>query len=247
MSQVRKWSDAGLVTSKLTGPGNGVALCPTCHARFVNTNDPGYIFYPTDIDFFIDWEINDQLQRQTSPRPRKVPSAEDYKFHQVRQGRVVPDDIGGLFQPVFLENYLVGGKVHDELLRDLTSPKTWHGNPILTFRKAFLVLGGPTVTALDPDVCAKLQRLRDLYFRADIMCSNLDIEESKRGPETDSEERDDKPPKKPRHEALPSTGTPSPPGYDATTASGDAWTYGPSYTSENAVHRYAQMIIKNPS
>lgn len=214
---------------------------------FGNTDDPGYVFYPTDIDFFIDWEINDQLQRQTSPRPRKVPSAEAYKFHQARQGRVGPNDIGGLFQPVFLENYLVGGKVHDEVLRDLTTPKTWHGDPILTFRKAFLVLGGLTAAALEPDVCAKLQRLRDLYFGAGIGGSNLGSKESKRRPESDCGEHNDKPLKRPRHETLSSTGTPNPPEHGDTTSSRGVWTYGPSCTSEKVVHRYAPMIVKNPS
>lgn len=94
---------------------------------------------------------------------------------------------------------------------------------------------------------SKLTGLSNGVFRADIKCPNLDSKELKRRPETDCEEHDNKPLKKPRHEARTSTGTPNPPEHGATTASEGAWTYGPSHTSENAVYRYSQMITKNPS
>ena len=101
VSQVKKWYDAGLVTSKLTSSTNGIALCPTCHARFNNLNDPGYLFYPEDLDFFIEFGLHDQLLREESPRPRNVPIAKEYKLQQIRQRKVSADDIGGLYQPVF--------------------------------------------------------------------------------------------------------------------------------------------------
>lgn len=30
-------------------------------ARFDNINDPGYLLYPEDLDFFIEWELHDRL------------------------------------------------------------------------------------------------------------------------------------------------------------------------------------------
>lgn len=36
-------------------------------AHFDNINDLGYLFYPEDLDFFIEWELHDQLLRPESP------------------------------------------------------------------------------------------------------------------------------------------------------------------------------------
>lgn len=225
---MKKWYDAGLVTSKLTSSSNGIALCPTCHARFDNLNDPGYLFYPEDLDFFIEFELHDQLLREESPRPRNVPTAKEYKLQQIRQGKVSADDIGGLYQPVFLDNFLVGGKLPNDILSDLTAPEPWHGNPILTFRKAFLVLGGVSVTALDPESCNKLEKLRDLYFRPSIQRHDFSNREQKR--KVDISGDDENPPKKQKNEGSTSTQAPS-----------AEWTYGLNFTSQTASHRYAQL------
>ena len=51
-----------------------MALCPLCHENFDNADDPGFVFFPIDIPFFIKWEIRDKERRI-------MPTAQGYMEH----------------------------------------------------------------------------------------------------------------------------------------------------------------------
>ena len=62
MIQVQIWKEAALFNSDIDfkSTANGIALCAGCHRKFDNAVDPGFVFFPTDLQFFIDFEIIDQ-------------------------------------------------------------------------------------------------------------------------------------------------------------------------------------------
>ncbi|QKX60439.1 uncharacterized protein TRUGW13939_07584 [Talaromyces rugulosus] len=167
--QVQIWKEAALFNSDTDFKtiANGIALCPTCYRNFDNTADPGFIFFPTDLQFFIDFEINDQDRRRNDAGlRRRVPTAEDYKAHQLRTNTIPSDAKGGLYRCVFLKNFVLGGRF-PAIMPDLCKHRTWHGNPIASLRRAFAVLGTPRVYILDKRIRDDLEKLRYLYFVAD--------------------------------------------------------------------------------
>lgn len=157
--------------------------------------------------------------------PEMYPLPKSISYNRSDKGKFQPMILG---VSVLLDNFLVGGKLPNDILSDLTAPKPWHGNPILTFRKAFLVLGGVSVTALVPESCNKLEKLRDLYFQPSIQRHDFSNREQKR--KADISGDDENPPKKQKNEGPPSTQAPS-----------AGWTYGPNFISQTASHRYAQL------
>jgi hypothetical protein len=49
---------------------NGIGLCPTCHIAFDDIGNPGWTFFPSDLDFFIEFEQRDRELRSGSLLPR---------------------------------------------------------------------------------------------------------------------------------------------------------------------------------
>jgi hypothetical protein len=115
---------------------NGIALCQPCHTEFDQTVDPGFVFLPTNLQYFIDFEPGDRQQRDLESNRnhdcRKVPTAEDYKIYQFNEGKISADAIGGLYRPIFLRNYLLGGRLSSDILDSMSTPKQWHGAPMGT-------------------------------------------------------------------------------------------------------------------
>lgn len=158
----------------MTSAANGVPLCDPCHFAFDRTEDPGFVFLPTDLQYFIDYELRDRERRQRAIDNgghlcRQVPTSEEYRIHQVTDEEISlsADAPGGLYKRYFLSDYLLGGALPPDTKSSLSSPKPWHGSPIGTLRRGFLVLGGARVRALSPQTRSQLARLRDLYFLAD--------------------------------------------------------------------------------
>ena len=50
-------TNQGLINLKLQGR-RGIRLYKTCHDQY-NPRDPGYVFYPADLQFFLDYENKD--------------------------------------------------------------------------------------------------------------------------------------------------------------------------------------------
>jgi hypothetical protein len=44
----------------LTSPINAIPLCPLCRTQFDLANDPGFVFFPSDLEFFINFELADR-------------------------------------------------------------------------------------------------------------------------------------------------------------------------------------------
>jgi hypothetical protein len=64
---------------------------------------------PVDLDFFIKFEIMDRDRRKKPaeeglPSRRKAPTFEQYKQHQVEQGTITANAIGGKYVPIFLKS-----------------------------------------------------------------------------------------------------------------------------------------------
>ncbi|KAL4896613.1 hypothetical protein BDV59DRAFT_109786 [Aspergillus ambiguus] len=64
---------------------------------------------------------------------------------------------------IFLKNYLLGGRFIAQQF-GLTQPKSWHGAPMATLRRAILALGSGGVYGMDQSVVTQLETLRRLYF-----------------------------------------------------------------------------------
>jgi hypothetical protein len=117
---------------------------------------------PSDLDFFIDYELNDQERRRQfasseQAARRRVPDANMYKQHQVNNGSISPDSIGGLYTPYYLAP---GG----QNVPTFNTPRPWHGAPLASLRRAFLLLGSARAQQIDRNQLQKLWRLKELYF-----------------------------------------------------------------------------------
>ncbi|KOS36897.1 hypothetical protein ACN38_g12330 [Penicillium nordicum] len=86
--QVPCWIEAGLLPFSLNAVTNCIQLCPTCHAAFDRSDDPRWMFLPTDLNFFMRHEFEDRRRRaQTDPSfSRIVPTAKDYRDHHTSKG-----------------------------------------------------------------------------------------------------------------------------------------------------------------
>jgi hypothetical protein len=127
------WSDAGLITFNISSKNNGIALRPTCHYQFDMIIDPGFVFIPTDLNFFINFKLEDGERRakeRETPR-RQVLNYETYKAHQMAKGDITVEAYGGLYHPIFLKEYfhqrLIPSTLVLQLLEYLSKPKPWHG------------------------------------------------------------------------------------------------------------------------
>jgi hypothetical protein len=77
----------------LSSVSNGIALCPTCHVNFDTYEDPGLVIVPSNLDFFVQYEIADYKKREESAQcgvtePRTTPTASDYRKYQVQEGAI---------------------------------------------------------------------------------------------------------------------------------------------------------------
>lgn len=169
--QAAIWSDLGLLDFPLSSPVNGIPLCPTCHGQFDNHLHPGLILIPTDLQFFIDYELCDRKRRKRAAEngitlKREVPSCKTYKAYQVEKGTIASNATGGLYRPVFLKPYLAR-RLQFDITKLLSEPRQWHGAPLACLRRCILVLGGAGVRVLDRKTRQELEQLRDLYFLED--------------------------------------------------------------------------------
>lgn len=215
--QAPLWADTGLLNFPITSIANAIPLCPTCHGQFDCHIDPGFIFVPTDLQFFIDYELSDKERRareaeRGSPVQRQVPDADQYKAHQVDTGIINLDATGGQYRPVFLKHYLFVDRLPFSSVQSLLStPREWHGEPMASLRRCFPILGSARVRLLGEQTRLQLETLRNLYFldeeepRGNVTRTGSDSEQRKR--EYDDAESDEpRPSKKQRGLGLESGG-----------------------------------------
>ena len=77
----------------LASLANAIALCGTCQPQFDCALDPRFVFIPTDLDYFIDFELEDRQRRRAAAEKgvlsdRLVPTAEMYKLHEMTNGEI---------------------------------------------------------------------------------------------------------------------------------------------------------------
>jgi hypothetical protein len=89
---------------------NGLLLCPNCHTEFGRAHDPGFVFIPVDLEYFIKFEEKDKADRQDPARPgmprqRHVPTIQEYRQHLVDQ-KLIP---AGVQYGYYRRIHLIGG------------------------------------------------------------------------------------------------------------------------------------------
>lgn len=162
------WQQAGLLPFAHKSVANCVPLCAQCHKAFDRPDDPSYVFLPSDLEFFITWELEDRHRRwqEIMPEHRIVPSAEEYRNHQLSRYLISEKDNGGLYCGYFLKQifFFFDGRCPVNLLEEFAGPKTWHGHPLAAIRRGIAVLGSARCHVLDKSTINDLTTLRELYF-----------------------------------------------------------------------------------
>ncbi|KAJ5773747.1 hypothetical protein N7457_008643 [Penicillium paradoxum] len=178
--QIPLWEQAGLFTFNYKNTQNTIPLCGSCHIEFDMSLDPGYVFFPTDIQYFIDFERRDRARREQIATDtavpllalsRQVPTSADYKQHGIDSNQISPTAIGGLYNRVFLKQFLHNGQIPG-IERTFSTPKEWHGAPLASIRRASAALASPRFFMIvDAGTRHMLEELRQLYFGDDRISS----------------------------------------------------------------------------
>lgn len=142
--------------------------------------DPGYVFFPADIQYFIDFERQDHARREQiaidtgvpiSSVSRQVPTSADYKAHEIDSDLISPAAIGGRYSRVFLKQFLHNGQIPG-IEKAFSTAKEWHGAPLASIRRAFAALSSPRFFMIvDTNTRHLLEELRELYFSDDHLSS----------------------------------------------------------------------------
>ncbi|KAJ5359985.1 hypothetical protein N7517_009176, partial [Penicillium concentricum] len=178
--QIPVWEQAGLFIFNYKNTQNTIPLCGSCHNEFDMSLDPGYVFVPTDIQYFIDFERRDRARREQiatdtavplSALSRQVPTSADYKQHEIDSNQISPTAIGGRYNRVFLKQFLHNGQIPG-IEKTFSTPKEWHGAPLASIRRAFAALASPRFFIIvDAGTHHMLEELRQLYFSDDRISS----------------------------------------------------------------------------
>ncbi|KAL8905667.1 MAG: hypothetical protein Q9207_002481 [Kuettlingeria erythrocarpa] len=119
---------------------NGLPLCPNCHFQYDKPGDPGWVFFPADLRYFIDEEKKDVRRRKQCWREdRKVPSrvpptAKMYFEYQERKRSLPPGATAGLYAAYIIESF---GPERGAFMVGYNMTKPWHGDPMSALNKAF--------------------------------------------------------------------------------------------------------------
>ncbi|KAF7588963.1 hypothetical protein BBP40_004965 [Aspergillus hancockii] len=250
--QVDLWFEAGLLNFSLTSTANGIPLCGSCHTQFDRAHDPGFVFIPTDLEYFINFELEDRERRLTgNVLSRQVPTSVMYRDHLIKEKKIPDSAVSGLYRPIFLKEYLLQDNVSVEDL-GLTKPKMWHGAPIATLRRGILALGSARITSLDKATVARLQILRDLYFRP-AEDTSINVRSSLTQPDLQRQRTDDDDDEQPENKRFKrdSTRMDEPEHMDRNDLDAPQhclrtfeaeWVLGPNFTTEQIIHRYAPVF-----
>ncbi|EER41209.1 conserved hypothetical protein [Histoplasma capsulatum H143] len=230
----------GLLNFSLVSSSNAIPLCALCHQNFDFTSDPGFTFIPSDLSFFIEFEIADYNRRLRDAvaglrTPRTCPTAEMYRIHQ--QSLLPADAIGGLYRCIMLRAY------QPHLPSTVTDPlRSWHGAPIAALRRGILALGTMRIHRFPGDTVAQLQKLQYLYSRANPEPSQDYSDSPSRTAlkhQSDPADSLTLPPKFPRLGAS----VPEPP----SNIDESSWVLGPQSSAQDAVQRFHSVLINSPS
>ena len=167
---------------------NGIRLCTLCHPQFDNLLRPGFIFFPRNLRFFIDSEIKDYDRRLEKAQSgcrvpgRRCPTSDEYLENQINIGAVPEGAIGGLYDRYYLRDYWPRDGRDSQSL-PIVGPKQWHGSPMATIMRAFLIHGSVLtgIGLISQSHRESLRELQDLYLRPDPSSTAPEEENSRRG------------------------------------------------------------------
>lgn len=187
---------------------NAVVLCPNCHASFDRTPHTRWLFLPTDLDYFLNFERENfeariQDLRRGIRTERMYPNELNYELHMRHTGQIVVPASescrGGLYDRYILANMFP--PIMQEALRARGvnrvpfiypgGPKRWHGAPMCAINRGFVTTS--TIHGLQDGVKAKLQELQRLYARvlpdrAEIEDTNLRVDGVSQGTQQTNED-----------------------------------------------------------
>ena len=149
-----------------------VPLCVLCHSEFDTLDFPGLVFFPADLQFFIDFENKDFKRRKDESTQSEWPArtcanAEDYFRHQLSEGVVTEDACGGLYRRCNLRNYSETDMAPSfQLGSNTLPPKEWHGCPMASIARVFHSLGARGFV-IETEYKTLLRELQDLYGEHD--------------------------------------------------------------------------------
>ncbi|KAL9593164.1 MAG: hypothetical protein Q9219_007656 [cf. Caloplaca sp. 3 TL-2023] len=111
---------------------NGMYLCVGCHRALDDHEDPGWVFVPANLDFFLQLERDDYRRRvqvfsRTGTFPVRIPPTVE-AYMETHQGH---------YNAYILREYGPPNLTcHPGLSRYQSQPKVWHGDPMLGVYKA---------------------------------------------------------------------------------------------------------------
>ncbi|OAP57942.1 hypothetical protein AYL99_07032 [Fonsecaea erecta] len=172
----------GMITFGALGDyRSAVVLCGGCHNHYDRTSNTGWVFLPTNLEWFAEWEMEDFARRkqifdQTGREmERTYPTEEDFEKHLRAIGKLSdPDDgmcRGGLYQSYILEDMFA--PIMMSALKQLGmtvpgsfpgGPKRWHGAPMAAINRGFVVTGAPEMKLPEKE-WELLRTLQRLYSR----------------------------------------------------------------------------------
>ncbi|KAJ5178231.1 uncharacterized protein N7500_000930 [Penicillium coprophilum] len=136
-------SKLGCLPSTIKTPKTQFPLCGSCHTELDMSLDPGYVFFPTDLQYFIDLERRDRARREQiatdtvvplSALSRQVPTSADYKQHEIDLNQISPTAIGGRYNRVFLKQFL-----HNSQIPGIEKPSQLQKNGTVLPLRLFVV------------------------------------------------------------------------------------------------------------
>ncbi|KAL9014698.1 MAG: hypothetical protein Q9173_000647 [Seirophora scorigena] len=156
LKELQSTGDTNLIN--LHQEQNGMRLCVTCHRAYDDKSQAGWVFIPTDLDYFVREEHLDHNRR-----------LEHYRANNAYPTRICPTieaymTRGGMYDAYMLRqhgppssNWRPGRSTH------LPTSKYWPGDPMVALYRAFK--GAFRKWSLLP---RELRDLGDLYERNDI-------------------------------------------------------------------------------
>ena len=170
---------------------NGIALCYICHTNYDSQYNPSFFFLPTDLDYFINFELKDRKRRQNHYRRtheitmRLCPTPEQYRVYQHEHG-VEGTESGGLYLRIMTRNF------HGRVLGHTFEPgpslmfgttKSWPGSPMASLHRAMIMLQRLKLRGVPDDIRDKLLKLQVLYTKEPDFGSIEGEEEGEEGAE----------------------------------------------------------------
>lgn len=120
--------------------------------------NPGWVFFPVDLDYFIEFELEDRRARTEVPRARLVPNAASYLEHQKGTGSIAED----AESPLYIRHILAPEEWPVHAAR-IVGEKPWGGDPIAAIRNSWIALGAVRNDAIPLESRQKLHYLLELY------------------------------------------------------------------------------------